>query len=164
MTRKRTRRKVWTLVNPVALAVDGARITDAKHLDVLRRAELSAIESFRTGSAVESDHGMMTVLAAVSAVMAYDGIGIEVLPVAKRAWEYMAEAGQRFEGTGKFGITGPALQCLRDLYQYHDLQRTSVMRLQYEEAILKAKQLMQNPEYRMKVFEGEESGRSEAKV
>jgi hypothetical protein len=164
MTRKKTRRKVWKLINPVTMAVDGAALPDAKQLDHLRRAELSAIESFRTGSAVESDHEMMTVLAAISAVMAYEGIGIEVLPVAKRAWEYMAEAEQRFKGTGKFGITGPALQCLRDLYQYHDLQRTSVMRLQYEEAILKAKQLTQNREYRMKVFEGEESGRSEAKV
>lgn len=157
MTRKKTRRKVWKLINPVTMAVEGAALPDAKQLDHLRRAELSAIESFRTGAAVDSDHSMMTVMSAIAAVMAHEGIGVEVLPVAKQAWQHMQEAEQRFLKTGKYGITGPALQCLRDLYEYHDLQRTSVSRLEYELAITKAKGVILNPEYRRKVLEGENS-------
>ena len=33
------------------------------------------------------------------------------------------------------GITGPALQCLRDVYEFHDLQRTSISLSEYEKHI-----------------------------
>ena len=53
--KKRTRRKVYPRVNTIARAMEGAAITDATTLDKVRLRELSAVESFRTGTATRAD-------------------------------------------------------------------------------------------------------------
>lgn len=68
--------------------------------------------------------------------MARIGIGPEALTACEAAQTALMDAQQRFERTGRMGITGPGLQALRDVYEYHDLQRQSVSRAEYEKAIV----------------------------
>lgn len=70
--RKRCKRKVWALVNPVEHAINGAGITSRKDLDSLLVRELAS---------------------------------------------------------------GPGIQALRSVIEWHDLQRSAIPRSQYEEAI-----------------------------
>ena len=65
-------------------------------------------------------------------VMARSGVGSEALPTCEAAQEALKAAAIRFEQTKRMGTNGPGLQAFRDLYEYHDLQRTSVHRSEYE--------------------------------
>ena len=53
--RKKCKRKVWPLLNPVTHAIEGAAITDTGKLNQLRMVELSAIEAFAKGRATPND-------------------------------------------------------------------------------------------------------------
>lgn len=90
--RKRTVRRVWSLVNPINHVIEG---------------------------------------------MANDGIGPEVLEACKHAQEAMLGAAKRYELTKRMGLTGEGLQAVRELYEYHDLQRTSISLGEYEKSITK---------------------------
>lgn len=136
--RKKTKRKVWAMVNPIEHAISGAAITPDSELAYLRNRELMAIEMFRTGKAGLQEWADICALQRIAETMAMEGIGEEVLSVSMQAQDHLIEASQRFERTGKMGATGPALQCFRDLYEYHDLQRTSVSRGEYERMLKKA--------------------------
>lgn len=50
MSRKHCRRNVWPLVNPVAMAIEGAAITDTAILDSVRMTELQALEAVLSDS------------------------------------------------------------------------------------------------------------------
>jgi hypothetical protein len=130
--RKRTVRKVWALINPVAHAIEGAAITTDTELDKLRMRELANIEAFRFGRATLQDWIELVSLMHIAEAMAKGGVGVEVLSVCMQAQDHLVESAARFQRTGKMGATGPALQCWQDLYEYHDLQRTSVARSEYE--------------------------------
>ena len=153
--RKRTKRKVWALVNPIQHAIEGAAITPKDKADTLDRGELVAIESLRIGRAEEVDVHLLSVMTAVSALMAYEGKGVEVLPAARLAWRSLQAIEERQKRTGKWGCTGPEFQSLKDVYQYHDLQRQSVSRSVYESAIFRSKGVLQDPVRRRKVLESE---------
>lgn len=133
--RKRTVRKVWALINPITHAIDGAVITPEKELDRLRLRELANIDSFRYGRATLADWSELVALMNIAEAMAKSGVGVEVLSVCMQAQDHLVESAARFQRTGKMGATGPALQCWQDLYEYHDLQRTSVARSEYERYI-----------------------------
>ena len=133
--RKRTRRKHYTLVNCVAHAIEGARITESHLLNELRLRELAAIESFRTGKATLQDWHDLAALLNVCETMAEAGIGPEALQACQDAETALMAAAKRFESTGKMGLTGLGLIAVRDVYGYHDLQRQSVSRAEYERQI-----------------------------
>ena len=136
MSRKKCKRKVWpTQVDTIAIAIDGARITDAAHLDKLRLRELAAIEAFARGRATVEDWKDLADMLNVAETMGTQGIGPEVLPVCETAQRALAEAHRRHTQLGKLGLSGPELQALRELHEYHDLQRTSVDRSQYFRSI-----------------------------
>ena len=136
MTRKRTRRKHYALVNPITYAIEGAAIASQSALDKLRLIELAAIDAFARGHATVQDWHSMTQMLNLAETMAGMGIGRqEVMPACRAAQAHLIEATQRYERTGRMGTTGPGLQALRDLYEYHDLQRVSVARSDYEKAI-----------------------------
>lgn len=137
MSRKHTRRKVYQRCNPILLAMQGAAITDTRDLNKLRMRELSAIESFRTGVATKDDWMAMADMLNICETLARDGVGPEALETCERAQASLGEAHRRFKEGGRLGLTGPELQALREAYEYHDLQRTSVSRSRYEQAILK---------------------------
>ncbi len=135
--RKRTKRKVYALVNPILHAIVGAAPPMQSKLNELRLVELSSIEAFVKGKATLKDWQSMSTLMAVAEVMAKRDIGkAEVLPVCAIVENELIEAAKRFEATGRMGLTGVGLQAIRDLHEYHDLQRSSVTQREYEEAIL----------------------------
>ena len=133
--KKHTRRKVYRLVDPVAHAIAGAALTDTASLDKLRLIELSAIESFRTGCATKDDWRAIADMVNVCETFANDGVGPEALPSCQAAEEALGDAHRRWQEHGHLGVTGPQLQALRDCFEYHDLQRSSVSRSRYERAI-----------------------------
>lgn len=136
--RKRTRRKVYPLINPVEYAIAGAAVIPQRELDPLRLRELAAIEAFRNGTAGVQDWHDVAALLNLCESMARDGVGTEALETCAAAQAALVEAAHRFQRTRKMGTTGIGLQSFRDLFQYHDLQRQVVARSQYEQAIEKA--------------------------
>ena len=71
--------------------------------------------------------------------MAKNGIGPEVIETCDLVQAELHLAALRYERTKKMGLTGAGLQAVRDLYEYHDLQRTSIARSEYERMIKKTK-------------------------
>lgn len=137
MSRKRTHRKVYALVNPIAHAIAGAAITDTAALDQLRMRELTALDALVRGQGARDDWKAMADMANVAETMARMGIGPEVLSVCERAGQALMRAHGRFKLRGSMALDGEGIQALRELAEYHDLQRTSVSRSQYEVAIRK---------------------------
>jgi hypothetical protein len=136
--RKHTRRKVWPLVNTLTHAIAGAAITDTVSLDKLRLRELSAIEAFRTGNAGKQEWLDIADLLNICETLSTDGIGPEALEPCQKAQEALQAAHARYFGKAKtLTLTGPELQALRDSYEFHDLQRQSISRSRYEQAIQK---------------------------
>ena len=153
--RKRTKRKVWGLVNPIFHAIEGAAVTTEPEMERLSQGEYLALESFRMGQAVDEDWQLLSVMTAISGLMAYEGLGVEALPIARIAWKSLDSIEKRKQKTGKWGCTGPELQSLREMCEYHDLQRQSVARSVYEGAIFRSKGVLQDPVRRRKVLESE---------
>jgi len=135
--KKRCRRKVWKLVNVIQHAIEGASFMDDKILSSLQIKELNAIDSMIRGTGTLQDWWVLNEMMNLSETMARDGVGIEVLEVCQKAQEELVSCAKRFEKTGKMGLTGQGIQIMRDLYQYHDLQRKSITRAEYDRAIQK---------------------------
>lgn len=135
MSRKKCRRKVYALVNPITFAIEGACMTPDSYLNQLRMRELAAIESFRTGKATTQEWADLTGMMNLCENMAKAGIGAEAIPTLDEAHKHLIDAAKRYESTKRMGLTGPGLQCMRDVYEYHDLQRQSVPRSVYEKHI-----------------------------
>jgi hypothetical protein len=133
--RKRCNRRVYALVNPVAHAIAGAAITPREALDALRLRELLHIESFRTGSATQADWKALADMLNICETMATEGVGREALPACEAAQQALERSHDRSRATGRWGVDGPGLQALRELYAWHDAQRTSISRSQYERLI-----------------------------
>lgn len=135
MSRKRCVRKVWALVNPVEYAISGASITPRKALDQLLARELASLDAFARGRAGMPEWQDMANLNNITQTLAGMGVGYEAMPDCHKAEEGLIDAARRFQETGRMGLTGPALQALRDVTEWHDLQRSSIPRSKYEEAI-----------------------------
>lgn len=133
--RKRCNRKVWAKVNPIQHAIDGAAVTTQHKLDQLRVRELGAIDAFTRGAASLADWRDLTNMLNLCETMAREGIGPEALPACAEAQKHLVESAHRFERTGKMGTTGPGIQAFRTLYEYHDLQRQSISRAEFERMI-----------------------------
>jgi len=133
--RKRCNRKHWAPVNPIALAISGATITTEADLDKLRMRELAAIEAFAKGNATPHDFRDVCDLLNVAETMGQMGIGPEVLPVCQGVQESLLKAKDQYESDGRMTLTAAGLKGMRDLYEFHDLQRTAVDRSTYERAI-----------------------------
>lgn len=135
MSRKVCRRKHYPLIDPVKMAIEGAAISQSDMLDKLRMVELSAIESFAKGLATPADWRAIADFLNIAETMARGGVGPEALAVVTAVDAALSEAHARHAKTGRLGMTGPQLQALRDLYAYHDAQRTAIARSEYERFI-----------------------------
>jgi hypothetical protein len=133
--RKQCRRKHYALSNPIALAIAGACVTDDGRLDKLRLLELSAIDAFARGVATVDDWRTVADLTNLAQTMCEMGIGPEVQQPAQQVEIVLGETHQRYVATGRMGTTGPGLHAMRELQEWHHLQRTSVARSVYETAI-----------------------------
>lgn len=159
MSRKRTVRRHWALVNPVVHAIEGIAITSDEKLAKLRLVELSALESFRTGKAVPDDWRALADVSNLAETMATMGIGPEVYEASMKAQEALGAVFERFQAGKALLFTGPELQAVRDVVEYHDLQRTSVGLAQYEAAIKKTRDRIRSANPSVKRCIGDESTR-----
>lgn len=139
MSRKQCRRRHYPLVSPVQMAIEGACITPDSILDQLRLYELSALEALVTGRAEVIDWCAIADVVNVAETMARSGIGPEVLEACARVQAGLTEARERHVRTQQLGLSGPAIREVRDLLEYHHLQRTSVGRGDYEKIIQKTR-------------------------
>ena len=135
--RKKCRRKVYQLVNPIQYALEGAAIVEDNLILELRIKELNAIDSMVKGTGTVDDWLILNEMMNLSGVMSKSGIGKEVFDVCNKAQQELILSAKRYEKTKKMGLTGQGIQIMRDLYAYHDLQRKSISRAEYEKAIQK---------------------------
>ena len=133
--RKRCKRKIWSMVNPIEFAITGAAITAEDKLDQLRMSELSAIESLVKGNGTTGDWKVLVDMMNIAETMGNHGIGIEVLPVCEIVQAEMEAAAKRYETIRKMGLSGTGIRYIKELYALHDLQRQSVSRSEFERMI-----------------------------
>lgn len=133
--RKQCRRKHWGLGDAVQVAISGACVIDDARLGKLRELERGALEAFQFGRADLSHWGVISSAAKAARVLVEFGVGPEALPAIGAVDRFLDATAARHEATGRLGATGPDLQAVRDLYEYHDLQRTSVDLSTYQRAV-----------------------------
>jgi hypothetical protein len=131
--RKRSKyRSKPIVVNPIAYAIAGARpVDDEKRLKVKAWRDMTLI-AYAEGRAVERDLAILEGALALARELALDGIGIELLNICDRAKPVLTAQHERLQ---RIATTVEGLQAMRDLAEWHDLQRTSVDRSTYERAI-----------------------------
>jgi len=150
--KKHTKRKHYALIDVVGMAIAGAAITDTSILDKLRMKELQALESFRTGEARKSDWDALADLCNLCETMSESGVGREAMEPCQRAQDALSEAHRRHREHGRLAVSGPELRALRDVYEWHDLQRSSVSRSVYERVILKTANRIRSAHPSLKVM------------
>jgi len=138
--RKTTKRKHWKLLDPIRHAILGAGITQEHLLDKLRLTELAALDAMTKGWGTVQDWQELVDMMNISEVMSMDGVGPEALPFCQRAQDALQEAGLRYQNTMRMGLTGEGINALREVFEYHDLQRRSIPRSEYEKYIIKTRQ------------------------
>lgn len=137
--RKRTKRKMWNLIDPIAHAIAGAGITTRDALDKLRLNEYAALDAMIRGHGTIQDWKTLTDLLNLSETMARGGIGPEVLPYCATAQESLKNAALRYQTTMRMGLDGQGITALRDLIEYADLQQSSISRNELERWIIKTR-------------------------
>lgn len=136
--RKRCRRRVWsTEINPIAHAIAGACFTDSGSLNELRVGEVRSLELMKTGEAGVQEWQILVDMMNIAETMGRNGIGPEVLEHCEIANDALHRAAKRYQATKRMGLSGEGLKALGDIMEYHDLQRTSISRSQYEKMIQK---------------------------
>ena len=135
MSRKKCKRKVWALVNPVAHVMEGLQVTPDYKLDQLHTRELSALEAMIKGQGdVQCWSDLVSVLN-ICEGMAMAGVGPEALPDCQVMQAEMKAAAKRFDKTGKMGLTAQGIKAARSVIAYQDLQRRSITLAEYEKHI-----------------------------
>lgn len=136
--RKRCKRRVWsTNINPIIHAIAGAAIADNASLDKLRLCELSAIDAMTKGVGTTQDWRWLADVLNIGETMGKSGIGPEILPHCEEAQKALLEAAKRYQETGKMGLSGLGIRAIKEVWEYHDAQRTSISRSEYEKMIRK---------------------------
>jgi hypothetical protein len=137
--RKRTKRKVYALLDCVAHGIIGASITPRQTLDKLRLTEYAALESITKGVGTIQDWRTLVDVLNLSEMMAKNGVGPEVLPICQKVQESLHKAALRYQETMQMGLDGLGIQAVRDLLEYADLQQGSVTRAEFERYVQKTR-------------------------
>lgn len=135
--KKQCRRKVWGLVDPLTHVLSGIVTTPDQQLNQLRARELSSLDALSKGKGGLQEWRDMVDMLNVAETLGRNGIGPEVLPVCEMAQAELIEAAKRYERTKVMGLSAAGLTALRELYEFHDLQRASISRGEYEQMIKK---------------------------
>ena len=137
--RKRTKRKMWNLLDPIQHAVVGAAITPRPTLDKLRFMEYSALEAITKGNGTIHDWRTLVDVMNLSEVMGKAGIGPEVLPICEKAQEALHKAAMHYQKTLHLVLDYQGIEALRDLIEYADLQQGSISRSEFEKYVKKTR-------------------------
>ena len=129
-------RKVWpTDIDTIQYAIDRASIPDRSKLNKILIRELACLNAFTNGTATMQELSELVSMNKVAQTLAGMGVGPEAIPDCMKAEAGLIEAAERFERTGKMGLSGSSIQALRDVIEWHDTQRDSIPQGQYLEAI-----------------------------
>lgn len=138
--RKRTKRKIWALLDPIAHSIVGASFTPRQTLDKLRFTEYAALDAITKGLGTIHDWRTLVDVLNLSEQMARGGIGKdEVLPICQKAQTALHEAAIRYQKTMRMGLDGVGIQAIRDLIEYADLQQGSITRAEFERYVEKTR-------------------------
>jgi hypothetical protein len=137
--RKRTKRKMWNLIDPITHAIVGASITHRDKLDKLRMMEYSALEAITKGQGTIHDWRTLVDVLNLSETMGRAGVGPEVLPICEKAQASLHKAAERYGTTMRIVLDGEGIQACRDLIEFADLQQSSISRSEFERYIQKTK-------------------------
>jgi hypothetical protein len=137
--RKKTKRKIWNLIDPITHGIVGAAITQRDKLDKLRMMEYSALEAITKGQGTVTDWRTLVDVLNLSEMMGKNGVGPEVLPICEKAQESLHKAAMRYQETLQMGLDGEGIKACRDLIEYADLQQGSISRSEFEKYIQKTK-------------------------
>jgi hypothetical protein len=138
--RKRTKRKIWALLDPIAHSIVGASFTPRQTLDKLRFTEYAALDAITKGLGTIHDWRTLVDVLNLSEQMARGGIGKdEVLPICEKAQTALHEAAIRYQKTMRMGLDGVGIQAIRDLLEYADLQQGSITRAEFERYVEKTR-------------------------
>ena len=137
--KKRTKRKMWNLIDPIMHGIVGAAITPRQTLNKLRVVEYSALESITKGTGTIHDWRTLVDLLNLSEVMARGGIGPEVLPVCEKAQDALHKAAMRYQATMRMGFDGVGIHAIREVIEYADLQQGSISRSEFEKYVKKTR-------------------------
>lgn len=133
--RKRTIRKVWLKVNPIEHALLKHSLMPKDETDKLALRDLASLDAIVHGHGGMQEWSDINVSNNICQTLAEMGYGPEALETTKAVEVALIDTARRFEKTTRMGLTGPALKVIRDMLEYHDLQRQSVTRATYEKAI-----------------------------
>jgi hypothetical protein len=133
--RKQTRRKVYALTCPITLAIEGASITDDSRLKQLSDNELKAIQDMTTGKGDLYTWQNLVDMNNLCQIMGRQGIGPECLVDTMLAEIELKAAAKRYEKTKKMGLTALGIKSIKQVHEWHDLQRKSISRGEYERMI-----------------------------
>jgi len=101
--------------------------------------EQNAIEAMRIGKADVWTWQALVDMNNICQVMANQGIGPEAIPDTIMAEIELKNAAKRFQSTGKMLLTGIGLRAINEVFEWHQLQRTSISRAEYERMIEKTR-------------------------
>jgi hypothetical protein len=137
--RKKTKRKMWNLIDPITHAIVGASITHREKLDKLRLLEYSALEAITKGQGTIHDWRTIVDVLNLAECMGRGGVGPEVLPICEKAQASLHKAAERYGTTMRIVLDGEGIQACRDLIEFADLQQSSIPRSEFEKYIQKTK-------------------------
>ena len=152
MSRKFCRRRHYALMSPISLAISGATISSEVDLDKLRMRELSAIDNFATGKATPHDFRDLADMLNLAQTTGETGIGAEVLPFCNALEGFLLSAKATHDETGELPMPMAGLALMRDVFAYHDLQRSSIDRRAYEQAIARTRNKIRSAHPAVKVL------------
>lgn len=142
--RKKCKRKVYQPMNPIALAIEGACITPDEHLEQLQQGERSYLDALIAGVDNLDAYNGLCALLGIAETMARFNVGPEVMQACKVAEFSLIKLKHRYDRWGKWDITEGEKHSIRELMEWHHLQRTSVSRGEYEKFIAKATNRMRS--------------------
>lgn len=129
MSRKKRSRKTWDApVTAAARAIAATSVTPTDALDKLRTSELLSVAAFADGRARWADVDIACGMINLTEFIARQGIGPEALEACARAEVALRDAVARFRKTGTLELCATGVAALRDVHEFHDLQRQSVPR------------------------------------
>lgn len=106
-----------------------------EELDKLLMRELSALDDFTSGRASLQQWFDLVNVVNLCETLAHESVGPEALESCATAQDTLIEAAKRFQRTQRFGLSGVGIQAMRNVIEFHDLQRSSINRSRYEKAI-----------------------------
>jgi hypothetical protein len=135
--KKRCRRKIYALVNPIAMAIEGACITTDDKQKTLEDRETQALDEIITGKGTLRSWQDLVDMNNLCQEMGRNGIGPECLVDCMMAEMELIAAAKRYQKIGKLGLTATGIKSIQQVQEWHSLQRKSISRGEYEFMIKK---------------------------